>query len=151
MNKLKIRANPLSTGGIVLSGVLLVLATLAWISAQAGHTQAQFAIFIFLFLAAVVYLVDAWSESLVLENGIVYFDSLLRPKKRINACAMTDVLVVYEGLNQERGIISAVFREPDGTRHRLALGPLWRRRDLERFFASIEAATGECKLVEHVR
>ncbi len=151
MKPLKIRATPISMGGIILSGMLLVLVSLAWISAQAGHTQTQFAIFIFLFLAVAVYVVDAWSESLVLNNGILYFDAILRPKTRINACAMADVLVVHEGLNQERGIISAVFREPDGTKHRLSLGPLWRRRDLERFFSSVEEATGECKLVEHVR
>ncbi len=151
MNKITIRATPVSMGGIILSGILLVLLALTWISAQVGHTQTQFAIFIFLFLAVALYVADAWSESLALENGLVHFDSILRPKKRINACAMANVLVVHEGLNQERGIISAVFREPDGTKHRLALGPLWRRRDLERFFASIEEATGECKLVEHVR
>lgn len=149
---MKIRANPFSTGGIVLSGVLLVAGALTWIAGQgSGRTSVQFTALIFLFLIVTIYLIDAWSESLVLENGIVYFNSMLRAKQRINACAMADVLVVHEGLNQERGIISAVFREPDGTKHRLALGPLWRRRDLERFFASIEEATGECKLVEHVR
>ncbi|KAA0205968.1 hypothetical protein EDM68_03810 [Candidatus Uhrbacteria bacterium] len=148
---MKIRASLASTGGIVLSGILLVLGVLTWFSAQADHMPIQFGLFGFLFLGLAVYEADAWSESLSLENGIIQFDSLLHAKKRINACAMADVLVVHEGLNQERGIISAVFREPDGTKHRLALGPLWRRRDLERFFASIEEATGECKLVEHVR
>lgn len=150
MKTVSIRATPVSTGGIVLFGIALVVAALARIAFET-HGTATFALFCFLFLAIVLYLVDAWSESLVLKNGIVYFDSLLRAKQRINACAMADVLIVHEGLNQERGIISAVFREPDGTKHRLALGPLWRRRDLERFFVSIEEATGECKLVEHVR
>ncbi len=151
MKKLVIRASPASSGGIMLSGIVLVLGALAWIAAQAGPASIQSALFGFLFFAVALYAADAWSESLSLENGIVQFDSWLRPKTRINACAMADVLVVHEGLNQERGIISAVFREPDGTKHRLALGPFWRRRDLERFFASIEEATGECKLVEHVR
>ena len=79
------------------------------------------------------------------------FDTWIRPKKRVNACEMSDVLIVHEGLNQGRGIVSVRFRQPDGTVTRFSLGPLWRRSDLERFFHEVEKSTGECKLVEEVR
>lgn len=147
----RIHATPVSTGGGILLGVLLLVVALAWIAAQAGHTPIQFAVFFFLSVGVGGYFMDAWSESLSLENGILFFDSLLRPKRRINVCAMRDVLLVHEGLNQERGIVTAVFRASDGATHRLALGPLWRKRDLDRFFSSIEQVTGECRLIDTLR
>ena len=149
---MKIRANPLSLGGIVLFGILLVVAVLTWFAAVGpDHTGIQLGVFTFFLLMVVGYCLDATSESLELKNGFVTFDTWIRPKKRVNACAMEDVLIVHEGLNQERGIISIRFRAPGGAETRIQLGPLWRRRDLEAFFAEVERATGECKLVEEVR
>lgn len=135
---MKIRATVVSLGGLVLLGIMLVMAALAWI--QPG-------VFTFLFLAVAIYMIDAWSENLTFENGIVTFDSILRPKHRVNACAMAEVTIVHEGLNQERGIVSVVFREPNGRAHRISLGPLWHRHTLEAFFRTVEKQTGECVLL----
>lgn len=149
---LRIHATPYSAGGIVLAGILLVLAALAWIAWQdPNRTAVQLAVFLFFFVSATAYYVDAVTESLSLENGILTFDSLFRPKRRINVCAMSDVSLAHQGLNQEKGIVSVTFRKSDGSRERLALGPLWRQTHLGAFFASLEDATGECRLVGEVR
>ncbi|MCR4256339.1 MAG: hypothetical protein NUW08_01395, partial [Candidatus Uhrbacteria bacterium] len=67
MAKLMIRARLVSAGGIVLSGILLAVGALTWIAGQgSGRTSVQFAALVFLLLAVAVYLIDAWSESLVL-------------------------------------------------------------------------------------
>ncbi len=149
---MKVRATPYSAGGIVLAGILLVIAALAWIASRSvGHTPTQFAVFTFLFLSVAVYYADAVSEVLTLENGILSFDSLLRSKRRINVCAMSEVALIHQGFNQERGIVSAIFRGADGATTRLALGPMWRQTDLGTFFSGLEEATGECQLVTEVR
>lgn len=149
---IRIRATPVSLGGLILIGILLVTVVLAWIASRAPwHTPLQTAIFTFFFLLVIGYFADAWSELLELRNGVVLFDSLFRRKKRVNVCAMEDVLVVHEGLNQEHGIVSIRFRAADGTHTRLSLGPMWHRHKLEAFFRNLERATGECKLVEEVR
>jgi hypothetical protein len=152
MTMMRVHANPLSLGGVVLFGILLVVSVLTWFAAHGpDHTGIQFGVFAFFLLFILGYLLDAASESLELKNGFVIFDTLIRPKKRVNACAMQDVLIVHEGLNQERGIVSVRFRGPNGEESRIALGPLWRRTDLENFFREVEKETGECKLVEEVR
>jgi hypothetical protein len=138
---LSIHATPFSFGGIILFGLLLVLAALAY----SGWIER----ILFLFLLG--YFIDAWSEKLVLKEDTIEFDSLFRRRKKIVACRMRDVLIVHEGLNQERGIISIRFRRPDGTEEFLSLGPLWKRSDLEEFFGKLEQSVDNCKLVEHVR
>jgi hypothetical protein len=149
---MKIRANPLSLGGVVLFGILLVIGVLAWFAASGpDHTRIQVGVFVFFFLSVLAYCVDAMTESLELTNGFVTFDTWMRPKVRVNACSMSDVLVVHEGLNLERGIVTVRFRAPEGRITKISLGPLWRRSDLERFFQQVETETGECKLVEEVR
>jgi hypothetical protein len=62
-----------------------------------------------------------------------------------------DILVVHEGLNQEQGIISARFRERDGSIIDLPLGPFWLRHELESFFGTVERIAGNVHLVESVR
>ncbi|MCC7522632.1 hypothetical protein IT407_02445 [Candidatus Uhrbacteria bacterium] len=138
---LSIRATPFSFGGIILAGLLLVLAALAY----SGWIERV------LFILLFAYFIDAWSEKLILKNDTVEFDSLFRRRKKIIACRMSDVLIVHEGLNQERGIVSVRFRHPDKTTDFLSLGPLWKRSDLEEFFGALEKAVDDCKLVEHVR
>ena len=145
---MKIRATPISIGGIVLIGILLVTLVLAWIASRGPwHTPIQTAVFTFFFLLVLGYFVDAWSERLVLKNGLVTFDSLLRKKVTVNVCAMDEVLVIHEGLNQERGIVSVIFRAANGRRTRLSLGPLWKRSELESFLSKLESATGSCQYV----
>lgn len=149
---MKVRATPFSAGGIVLTGILIVIAALAWIaSREPGHTSMQFAVFAFLFLSVALYFVDAVSESLALENGILVFDSVLRPKRRINVCAMSEVVLTHQGFNQEPGIVSAVFHGPGGATVHLSLGPMWRQTQLGLFFSGLEKATGECRLVAEAR
>ncbi|MCK9361216.1 hypothetical protein M0Q28_03210 [Patescibacteria group bacterium] len=149
---MKVHATPYSAGGIVLAGILMVIAALAWIASRGpGHTSTQFAVFTFLFFSVALYYADAMSESLSLKNGIVIFNSLLRPKRRINACAMSEVAVIHEGFNQEPGIVTAVFHGADGKITRLPLGPMWRQTELSAFFSGLEEATGECRLVEDAR
>ena len=149
---LRIRASAYSAGGIIIAGILLVIGALTWIAWQdPDRSMIQMAVFFLLFTSALAYYADAVSESLSLENGIVTFDSLFRPKRRINVCAMSDVSLIHQGLNQERGIVSAVFHRPDGGQERLPLGPMWRQTQLRVFFSSLEEATGECRLVGEVR
>ncbi len=149
---MKVRATPFSAGGIVLSGILVVVAVLAWIaSREPGHTSMQFAVFTFLFVAVALYFADATSESLLLENGILTFDSMFRFKRRINVCSMSEVVLTHQGFNQEPGIVSAVFRGPGGATAHLSLGPMWRQTQLGLFFAGLEKATGECRLVAEAR
>lgn len=149
---LRIRASAYSAGGIIIAGILLVIGALTWIAWQdPDRSTIQMVVFFLLLASALVYYADAASESLSLENGIVTFDSWFRPKRRINVCAMSDVSLIHQGLNQERGIVSAIFHRPDGNQERLPLGPMWRQTQLSVFFSSLEEATGECRLVGEVR
>lgn len=149
---LRIHATVYSAGGIILAGILIVIAALTWIAwSDPDRSLIQLAVFFFLLASAFAYYMDAASESLSLENGIVLFDSWFRPKRRINVCTMSKVSLIHQGLNQERGIVSAVFYRPDGKQERLPLGPMWRQTQLSVFFSSLEEATGECRLVEHIR
>lgn len=138
---LSIRATPVSFGGVILVGLLFVLAALAY----SGWIERV------LFVLLLAYFVDAWSEKLLLRGDMVEFDSLLRRRKRLVACRMSHVQIVHEGLNQERGIVSVRFRYPDQTTDFLSLGPLWKRSDLENFFGALEKAVDTCRIVEHVR
>lgn len=138
---MSIHAKLRSLGGIVLVGLLLALGALAF----TGWFERL------LFLLLLVYMVDAWSERLVLEKDVLIFDSFLRRMRVIDVCRMSDVLIVHEGLNQERGIVSIRFRESGKPEVRLPLGPMWKREELETFFRGLEQAVGSCKLVEEVR
>jgi hypothetical protein len=152
MKRLRIHATPYSAGGIIIAGILLVIGTLTWIAwNDPDRSSIQVAVFFILFASAAAYYFDAASESLSLENGMLTFDSIFRPKRRINVCAMSDVSLIHQGLNQERGIVSAIFRGPGGQGERLPLGPMWRQTQLSAFFSSLEGATGECRLVGEVR
>ena len=77
--------------------------------------------------------------------------SLLKARHELRLKNLEDVLVVHEGLNQERGIISARFRSRDGQVIEWPLGPLWHRHMLEAFFLELETEAGKRKLVQHVR
>ena len=125
---MKVHATLISAGGIILVGILLVMCVLAWFGGG---------LFLLLLLLVLAYGVDAASESLEWQKGYVIFDTLLRPKKRVRCPDGTDLLIVHEGLNQERGIVSVRFRTTDGTETRIQLGPFWRKRDLEAFLAKL--------------
>ncbi len=147
-----IRATPISFGGIILSGLALVMLALTWIAFQPAELSLWLRVFMAVITSCLIlYAIDAASEWLRLENDLLVFDSILRKKIRVDVCAMEDVLIVHEGLNTERGIVSVRFRESTGQVIRIALGPMWRREELEDFFRDLEKRVGSCKLVEEVR
>ncbi len=150
--ELAIHATPLSLGGGVLGGLLLLVGVLTWIAFQPHEPSMALRITLSIVWSGLfLYAVDAWSEKLVYEDGRIIFDSLLKRRREIILKRTEEILVVHEGLNLEQGIISARFRERDGSLIDLPLGPLWLRHRLEGFFGALERIVGQSYLVENVR
>jgi hypothetical protein len=152
MKPIVIRATPLSLGGSVLLGLLVFVGLLLWIAFQPHEPSMALRVMLSLvWIGLLIYLIDVWSEKITYADGVLVFDSVLKRRVKIVLSDTNDILVVHEGLNQERGIISARFRERDGSVIDWPLGPLWNRHDLEPFFASLEQQVGKKKLFQHVR
>lgn len=152
MKPIMIRATPISLGGSVLLGLLVFVGLLLWIAFQPHEPSTALRIMLsIVWIGLLAYLVDAWSEKIVYEDGVITFDSFFKQRVKIILNDTNDILVVHEGLNQERGIISVRFRERDGSLIDWPLGPLWNRHDLELFFSSLEQQAGKKKLFQHVR
>lgn len=136
----------------MLSGLLLLL-----LGVLAGSLSfAADALFAHAVLGAIViafgaYLFDACSEQLVLDGDWLRFSSRLRKGFEINLCDVRDIFIVHEGLNDERGIVRIRFTKEGGEGYFLALGPCWRRHEVEGLFRLVESSQKSCKLVEQVR
>jgi predicted membrane metal-binding protein len=147
-----IHATPLSLGGAVVLGLLILVGALAWIAFQPQEPSTALRIVLALvWFGLLAYAIDAWSETLRYEDGRIVFNSLFKRRVEILMRKTDDILVVHEGLNQEQGIISARFRERDGSIIDLPLGPFWLRHELESFFGTVERIAGNVHLVESVR
>ena len=152
MKSTAIRATPFSLGGFVLIGLLVLFGVLVWIAYQPHEPSLALRILLsVVWIGLLLYLLDAWSEQIKYVKGRISFDSILKKRTEIVLRDTEDVLVVHEGLNQERGIISARFRERDGQVIEWPLGPLWHRHQLEAFFAMLEEEAGKKKMIENVR
>lgn len=145
-------AKIISLGGGILSGLFLVLLALLWMVTHAvGRSIYLEAIFVLFLLGMLAYAVGAASEHLILESEGLVFDGWLARRRKILFHNMKKVLLVHEGLNPEWGIETLTFETPSGSLERIALGPLWRRRDLEAFLARLEICARDGKLVEEIR
>lgn len=136
----------------MLSGVLLLLlgvlvGSLSFATnALVAHIVLAIIIFAFSF-----YLFDACSEQLVLDGDWLRFSSRLRKKNEVNLCRIRDIFIVHEGLNDEQGVVRIRFTNEAGSEQYFALGPCWRRHEIEGLFRVVESTQKSCKLVEQVR
>ena len=148
----RVHARVRSLGGMVLSGLFLVLMAVLWIATHVAvrNPWLEGALISFLLVMA-AYVVDGASESLMYQDHALVFDGWLTRRRRVSLAGIVQVLLVHEGLNPEWGIETLTCLRQDGDCERLALGPLWRRRDLEAFLAELEVALHEQKIVEEVR
>jgi len=143
-----IRANVISLGGGLFLGLFILLAVFTWFAFNDVSTPVWVrGVFATLLVIYVLYVADSASERLSLHDKEVRFDSLFRKELRVDVCRFPEIFLIHEGLNQEKGIVSVIFRGLD-EEERISLGPLWRQRDLEGFFVDAEKETGECRLVK---
>ena len=138
----RIRANPISLGGALFCGLFILFSVFTWFAFSHASTPGWLrAVFAALLLLYVLYVADSASERLSLHDKEVRFDSLFRKEMRIDVCRFPEIFLIHEGLNQEKGIVSVIFRGLD-EEERVSLGPLWRQRDLEAFFIDAETKPG---------
>ncbi|MCE9585847.1 hypothetical protein K8R04_00840 [Candidatus Uhrbacteria bacterium] len=152
MKSILIRATPISLGGSVLAGLLLLVGALVWIAFQPHEPSVALRVTLLtVWVGLLAYAADAWSERIEYEGGRISFNSFFKKRVEIVLRLTDDILVVHEGLNQERGIISVRFRERGGRLIEWPLGPLWHRHHLEAFFSALEKEAGKKKMFEQVR
>jgi hypothetical protein len=133
------RPNLFSLGGGVLCGTLLITTVLAWSAwIQPGTSLIERWILGGIVCVLLGYLVESMSERLWVDAGHVHTDSFLRRRRIIPLQEVASIVHVHEGLNMARGIESVAFTLRDQRVHIFSLGPLWRQRDLERFFSALE-------------
>lgn len=136
----------------MLSGVLLLLlGVLVGSLSFATNALAAHVVLAIIVLAFSFYLFDACSEQLVLDGDWLRFSSRLRKKNEVNLCDIRDIFIVHEGLNDEQGIVRIRFTDSSGSERYFALGPCWRRHEIEGLFRVVESTQKSCKLVEQVR
>jgi hypothetical protein len=149
---LRIRASIVSLGAGLLGSCFVVLLVIWWIAINAPSRspwlERVFGLFCLVMFA---YVLDGASESLTIQDGRVVFDGYLTRRREINLAQIKRVLLIHEGLNSEWGIETLTFTYASGEDMRLALGPLWRRRDLERFLAVVKEHIHDQKIVDEVR
>lgn len=145
-------AQVLTIGGAVALSVCLLITVAGFVALQmpdVGSLQA--AIIGMLAIASWFYVIDSLSERLRLVDHSVEYSSLLGRRHLIRLDDLDAMLLVYEGLNLERGIESIEFRRRGQRPEHVALGPCWQRNKLEGFLRSVEQALQEPQLLENVR
>jgi hypothetical protein len=149
---LQVRARTVSLNGGVILGLCILLTAffIATLLSQQMETG-QAILFGLLTIMSWAYFADSATERLCLVSDTIVRKSALHRTTRIKLDDIESLLLVHEGLNQEIGIESITARYRDGSNERLALGPCWRRTDLESFLESVEEAMGNRKLLEEVR
>ncbi len=149
---IRARAQVISLGGTILGGLFLVLFVLLWIATHVAERRFYLEGVLVLFLLGMAaYALDAVTEYLIIDDCHLIFDGWLTRRRLISLRGVQTVLLVHEGLNPEWGIETLTLNYRDGACHRVALGPLWRRRDLEAFLTRLETYLRDEKLVEQVR
>ncbi len=148
----RVHARVQSLGGMVLGGLFLVLLVVLWIATHVAVRNVWLeGLLIGFLLVMAAYVVDGASESLEYKDQALVFDGWLTRRRTVSLAGIVQVLLVHEGLNPEWGIETLTCMHRDGDCERLALGPLWRRRDLEAFLADVESGLHNEKIVEEVR
>ena len=149
---IRTRAQVLSLGAAILGSLFLVVLALLWIATHVPERRFFLEGVLVLFLLGMAaYALDAATEYLAIDDCHLIFDGWLTRRRMISLQGVQTVLLVHEGLNPEWGIEPLTLNYRDGACHRVALGPLWRRRDLEAFLARLETYLRDEKLVEEVR
>lgn len=147
MERVYARARFASLGGVVLAGIAFLFLVFFWYAFVDPSTPMWLKIiFGAIGILFVLYLLDVGTERLELRETEMIFDSALHHPRRVDVCRFPEILLVHEGMNQQKGIVSVICRGLD-EETRLSLGPLWRARDLESFFVAAAERTGKCKLV----
>jgi len=124
-------------GGILLAiAILLTSSAVATASSGVIH-WISLVTFGALGFAAWVYLIDGMTEGLMYDNGSIIRHSALAKRDELSLTNASKVTLKYEGLNLLSGIESITVIRSDKTMSRMALGPCWRRRDLEAFLEAV--------------
>lgn len=145
------RAHLFSLGGcILLSSWLLSVMMFVAVLGTNQHTP------LLILVGGVCAMLTLYSwissrEELVLRADSLSWSAPLQSKELIPLADVCEVRLVHEGLNMERGILRLTFHYADKTRRSIALGPCWRRHELEEMLLIIERHLSSCKLVEHIR
>ncbi|MFO0764876.1 MAG: hypothetical protein U0487_02410 [Patescibacteria group bacterium] len=148
----RVTAKLFSLGGVMLFGILLLLlGVLVGSLSFATYALAAHLVLLVFVVVFSVYLFDACSEQLVLDGDWLKLSSRLRKPVSVDLSQVCDVFIVHEGLNDERGIIRIRFTDENGQVQFFALGPCWRRHEVEGLFRLVESTQKSCKLVEQVR
>jgi hypothetical protein len=127
-------------GGILLA-IAILLSSAAIATAYAGVINwISLITFGALAFASWVYLLDGWTEGLMYDNGSIIRHSALAKRDELSLTNASKVTLKYEGLNLLSGIESIAVIRSDHTTSRMALGPCWRRRDLEAFLDAVVKA-----------
>lgn len=129
---MRIRPYLFSVGG----GVLITMAgflSLLLIAAVVIH-RGWLMIFVSALMLTVClgYMTWSLSERLWLEGMVLHYSAWFRAPLSVDVRHIQELCFIHQGLNTEEGIEQCFIRFISGERARIPLGPLWRRRDLER-------------------
>ncbi|MFA5130225.1 MAG: hypothetical protein WC477_04915 [Patescibacteria group bacterium] len=127
-------------GGIVFAIAILMssVAIASGTQGMAGLTQAV--LFGLLSIGAWAYLVDGITEKIVYEKDSLVRKSLLAGTTSASLANAERVVLKYEGLNLISGVESITVFYRDKKTSRIALGPCWRRRDIDAFLQAVVQA-----------
>lgn len=138
--------------GVILAVCIVLSALVAGTFLSNRLAPAQAALFIVLAIASWVYFLDSATEHLALLGKKIVKTSLISPRQSIELNSIQSMVLKHEGPNQEIGIESIVVTYTNGRRGRIALGPCWRKHELEAFLASVQKFMGyEEGMVESIR
>jgi hypothetical protein len=150
---IEVSARFVSVNSGIILGVCIVTTALvigALLADRLALTQTI--LFTILAVTAWIYYLDGTTEHLALAGKSIVKTSLISPKQTIPLDAVQSMVLKHEGPNQEIGIESIVIRYANGRRERLALGPCWRKHELESFLASVQKIMGyEEGMLESIR
>ena len=147
-----IRAQVFSLGGIILGSVCIILAILSLMVARLPLvTPLEMGSVWIVALAAWLYFLNCATERLQLFGHRVQYRSCFIQKASIELADLQEMLLVFQGFNLERGMMTIAFRRKGQEPERLTLGPCWQRHKVEDFLHSVEEALHAPKLLEEVR
>ncbi|MBD3284494.1 hypothetical protein GF395_03590 [Candidatus Uhrbacteria bacterium] len=135
-------------GGIVLAIVMLLTAITIGSVLTSSFVASQTILFIILTVASWAYLLDSTSERMELKGNQIVRSSLFGRKVTVSLDEIESLVLRHEGLNQNVGLESLTLIYQDEREEQVALGPCWRRRDLEAFLSSVEQQMGYEEVVE---
>ncbi len=137
---MRIQPYLLSLGGGMIMGIVGFTTALMISAFFIGHGQgAVFFSCIVVLGGCLIYGILGLSERLWLIGSVLRYSAWLRRPRSIDLTRVKEFCLIHEGLNTEEGIERCLIQMVDGERVHLALGPFWRRRDLEVFLKEVDA------------